>query len=112
MDELMQLQKMRLEILNDINDESKDDIFKMKLLDAKIIALNTLFPFHDTKVDIDENNVRLRDWQVRCAIELYNKIGNENVSSYSENGLSVTFLEGVISSSLLKELVPKVGVPS
>lgn len=112
MDELMQLQKMRLEILNDINDESKDDIFKMKLLDAKIIALNTLFPFHDTKVDIDENNVRLRDWQVRCAIELYNKIGNENISSYSENGLSVTFLEGVISSSLLKELVPKVGVPS
>lgn len=112
MDELMQLQKMRLEILNDINDESKDDIFKMKLFDAKIIALNTLFPFHDTKVDIDENNVRLRDWQVRCAIELYNKIGNENISSYSENGLSVTFLEGVISSSLLKELVPKVGVPN
>jgi len=112
MDELKQLQKMRLEILNDINDESKDDIFKMKLLDAKVIALNTLFPFHDTKVDIDENNVRLRDWQVRCAIELYNKIGNENISSYSENGLSVTFLEGVISSSLLKELVPKVGVPS
>jgi len=39
-------------------------------------------------------------------------LGFAEMSSYSENGLSVTFLEGVISSSLLKELVPKVGVPS
>ena len=35
-----------------------------------------------------------------------------NVQSYSENGLSVTYLTGLISSDLLRELMPpKAGIP-
>lgn len=107
-----QLNKMRLEILGDVANQSKDEEFKLKLDDAEIVALNTLYPYDLTKTTIDtENNKRLANWQTRCAIELYNKMENTNVQSYSENGLSVTYLTGLISSELLNELVPKAGIP-
>lgn len=107
-----QLKKMRLEILGDVANQSKDEEFKSKLDDAEIVALNTLYPYDLTKTTIDaENNKRLANWQTRCAIELYNKIDSTNVQSYSENGLSVTYLTGLISSELLNELVPKAGIP-
>jgi hypothetical protein len=112
MDQSEQLKKMRLEILGDAADKSKDDVFKLKLDDAEIVALNTLFPYDLSKDTIDtENNKRLANWQTRCAIELYNKMDSTNVQSYSENGLSVTYLTGLISSELLNELVPKAGIP-
>lgn len=107
-----QLKKMRLEILGDVANQSKDEEFKLKLDDAEIVALNTLYPYDLTKTTIDaKNNKRLANWQTRCAIELYNKMENTNVQSYSENGLSVTYLTGLISSELLNELVPKAGIP-
>ena len=107
MDQIEQLKKMRLEILGDVTNKSKDDIFKTKLDDAEIVALNTLFPYDLSKDTIDaENNKRLANWQTRCAIELYRKMGTTNVQSYSENGLSVTYLTGLISKELLNELTP------
>ena len=106
-----QLTKMRLEILGDATDESKDDLFIDKLNDAEVVALNTLYPFNNEEQSLDTKNKRLANWQARCAIELYKKMGTTNVASYSENGLSVTFLTGLISTELLNELVPKAGVP-
>ena len=108
-----QLMKMRLEILGDVANQSKDDVFKLKLDDAEIVALNALFPYDSTKTTINaEKNKRLANWQTRCAIELYNKMDSTNVQSYSENGLSVTYLTGLISSDLLRELMPpKAGIP-
>lgn len=108
-----QLMKMRLEILGDVANRSKDRIFMLKLDDAEIVALNTLYPYDLTKTTIDaENNKRLANWQTRCAIELYNKMDSTNVQSYSENGLSVTYLTSLISSDLLRELMPpKAGIP-
>ena len=107
-----QLMKMRLEILGDVANKSKDDVFKSKLDDAEIVALNTLYPYNMEKTTIDaENNKRLANWQTRCAKELYRKMGTTNVQSYSENGLSVTYLTGLISKELLNELAPpKAGV--
>lgn len=108
-----QLKKMRLEVLGDVADDTKDEVFKLKLDDAEIVALNTLYPYDLTKTTIDaKNNKRLANWQTRCAIELYNKMDSTNVQSYSENGLSVTYLTGLISSDLLRELFPpKAGIP-
>lgn len=105
-----QLKIMQLEILGNIFDNSKDDIFNVMLKNAEVVALNTLYPYN---LEIKElpNNFRLKNWQTRCAIELYRKIGTTNVQSYSENGLSVTFLTGLISTSLMNELIPKAGVP-
>ena len=105
-----QLVKMRIEILGAADDKTMDELFKQKLLDAKNIALYTLYPYDPTKEELP-NTWRMRFWQVRCAIELYKKKDSANVQSYSENGISVSYLSGLISKTLLDELVPKAGVP-
>ncbi len=105
-----QLKKMRLEILGDEVDESRDDVFKLKLDDAEIVALNTLYPYDLTKTTIDvKNNKRLANWQTRCAIELYKKMGTANVQSYSENGLSWTRDSAYITHELSSEIEPMAG---
>ena len=101
---------MRLEILNDSEDESKDDIFEIKLEDAKYEYLRLVYPFNP---EIEElPNDRARNWQTKCAIELYNGQGQENVISCSENGLSESYEKSGLSKDLLNELPPaKAGVP-
>lgn len=95
---------MRLEILNDSEDDSLDDIFKIKLEDAKYEYLRLVYPFNP---EIEElPNDRAKNWQTKCAIELYNGIGQENVKSYSENGLSESYEKAGISKDLLNELPP------
>lgn len=105
-----QLLKMRLEILGDVADTQKDNVFELKLADAEIVALNALYPYDKTIQELP-NEKRLKNWQVRCAIELYKKMGSTNVQSYSENGLSVSFMSGLISKELMGELTPYAGVP-
>ena len=106
-----QLNKMRLEILGDVADNSKDEVFQLKLDDAEIVALNTLYPYDLTKTEIDKTNKRLINWQTRCAIELYKAMERIGVQAYTENGLSVSFLTSLLSTNLINELVPKAGVP-
>ena len=109
MSEEEQLIKMRISILENSDDTSLDDVFHEKLDDAKSIALYTLFPF-DEEAELP-NTWRMGSWLARCAIELYNKKDSANVQSYSENGISVSYLSGLISKTLLHELIPKAGVP-
>ena len=45
LDEL-QIEEMRLELLGNINDSSQDDLFKLKLKQAKYIALETIYQFN------------------------------------------------------------------
>lgn len=104
-----QLMEMRLSILNDKSDTSLDDIFKLKLKDAKYIALETLYPFDK---NITELPFRIAEnWLVRCAIELYNNMGEEGITYYSENGLSYSKNTGLVSKELMEELLPKADVP-
>lgn len=104
-----QIKVMRLEILGDISDSSNDKVFAIMLDNAETVALNTLYPYND-KIQSLPVNRRLKNWQVRCAIELYNRLGTTNVQSYTENGLTVSFLSGLISNNLMRELIPKAGV--
>lgn len=108
MTEEKQLQKMRLEVLGDINNIDNDEVFKTKLEDAKWIALDTLYPFNK---EITELPLRYSNWQARCAIELYNLMGQEGYISYSENGLSYTKSSELVSRALMNELTPKADIP-
>ena len=101
---------MRIEILEDATNASKDDIFKIKLEDAKYEYLRLVYPFNP---EIEElPNDRAKNWQTKCAIELYNNIGNEGIISYSENGLSESYEKSGLSKDLLNELPPaRAGVP-
>lgn len=107
-----QLKKMRLEILGDVTNDTKDEVFKLKLDDAEIVALNTLYPYDFEQKELDKTNKRLSNWQTRCATELYNATSRMGMSSYSENGMSATFLSTLVSADLKNELrPPKAGVP-
>ena len=52
---------------------------------------------------------RARNWQTRCAIELYNLGGVSNLKSYSENGLSESYDKAGLSKDLLAALPPAHG---
>ena len=105
-----QLKKMRLKILGDVTQTNKDTEFKDKLDDAEVVALNALFP-SDLTIETLPDNKRIKNWQVRCAIELYKAEQRIGYQSYSENGLSVSFLTSLVSPDLMNELFPRVGVP-
>ena len=109
MSDAEKLIKMRISILGSSDNETQDDLFEVMLDNAKSIALYTLYPFHP-EAELPDT-WRMDMWLVRCAIELYNKKDSANVQSYSENGISVSYLSGLISKSLLDELIPKAGVP-
>lgn len=101
---------MRLEILRDITDFSKDDIFKSKLEDAKYEYLRLVYPY-DSEIN-ELPNDKARNWQTKCAIELYRLIGQEGLIQYSENGLTEIKAKSGLSKDLLNELPPpKAGVP-
>lgn len=106
------LERMRLEILGDKNDTSKDEIFTLRLEDAQEIYLTSVYPFNHSINEMPTE--RSQNWQVRCAIELYNLTndGLENAIQYSENGLSIMFSKAGLSRDLLSELPPpRAGVP-
>lgn len=102
---------MRLEILEDENNDSKDSVFDLRIDDSISIALNALYPY-DITIEELPSGIRMRNWISRCATELYNSPKFKGYQSYSENGLSVTFLSSLVSPSLMSELIPpKAGVP-
>lgn len=108
--EQQQLEKMRRKILGSSVDSSKDEDFKDCLESAKNRYLNLVYPFDREIVELPDD--RARNWQTACAIELYNLDGDENLTSYSENGLSESYGKAGLSEGLLSQLPPaKAGVP-
>ena len=105
-----QIEAMRLILLKDVDDDSQDELFEIYLKNALAVLLNTLFPY-DKEATISDDDFRLRNWQVRCAIELYGASDRSGIQSYSENGLSVSYFASLVSTSLLNELNPKAGCP-
>ena len=105
-----QLELLRLITLKDREDSSQDELLEAYLDCARAIQLNALFPYDD-KATVGEDNFRLRNWQVRCAKELYDSSDRSGIQSYSENGLNVSYYANIVSQSLMMELTPKAGCP-
>lgn len=109
MSEEEQLKKMRLEILGDSTSTTKDELFKLMLESAKFVALDTLYPYNQ---EMDALTTRQQHWQVDCAKELYKRLGTSGVQSYSEGGMNVSFLKGLLPDEIMNRLSPpKIGVP-
>lgn len=105
-------QRAMLKVLIGDNNLS-DDICDTYLSIALDIAKRNLFPYDLNYEDI-ELPERYDFWQVQCAKELYDKNGFEGVSSYSENGLSISYsanMIGSVSVGLMSQLLPKARVP-
>ena len=79
------------------------------LLDDSLnIGLSIKYPFDDDKNTLP---AKYNNWQIRCCLELYKLAGNENIKTYKENGLEWTTFRDGLSTSLIEEIVPSVGVP-
>ena len=80
------------------------------LLEAtKYVALSHIYPFEDFyEYELPKKYL---NWQIRACVELYNLGDKSTIINYSENGLSWSRLTDGLSSSLLGELMPKVGIP-
>lgn len=105
-----QLKLLRLLIFKDSSDSSQDELLTALLNNACAIQLNALFPYDDNAT-VNVSNYRLRNWQVRCAKELYESSDRSGIQSYSENGLNVSYFANIVSQSLMSELTPKAGCP-
>lgn len=98
---------MRYKILNDINDNSQDELFTILLDEAKNTYLSLVFPYHPEVVDLP--NSRAEAWCTKCAIELYHLGDKGNLISYSENGLTESYEKSGLSKDLLSQLPPSHG---
>lgn len=103
------LEEVRLEILGSKEDTSKDDILTLKLKQANTIGLRLAYPFLKGEELPSEMPTQYDDWLVMAAVELYRGIGDENIKSYAENGLSYTRGTAALLSDELSTLVIPLG---
>lgn len=108
----VEILKKRIPYNEDIHktQENYDSIIETLLEDSKNIGLSLRFPFKD--YSILDLPAKYNNWQIRCCLELYKLAGNENIKSYSENGLSWEMFRNGLSMDLRNEIISKVGVPN
>lgn len=112
MESATQLDLLKQRITYDENlfgDETTYEEYLNRLLeDSKFMALSLRFPYQDySNMELPK---KYYNWQLRSCVELKELIGSMNIRSYSENGLSWTRDTGNLSTSLVNEIEPLVGV--
>ena len=75
-------------------------------IEAALFVLSEL-----KKDDISNLMPKYKNWVYRAAIEFIERSGMSSVLAYSENNYTVSFDRTQLSSGLIRELTPKVGVP-
>ena len=86
----------------------KDDIISAYYLtSAKQAVLNKAFPFNP---DIEEVPAKYTQKTLEIAIYLYNKQGAEGETTHKENGIDRTYESAGVPASMLREIIPFVGV--
>ena len=84
-----------------------EKVLNRLLDDSKYVALSLRYPYQDySNIELPK---KYNNWQLRCAVEIYQSIGTEGIKSYSENGLNWTRDSGYISNELRGEIEPLVG---
>lgn len=100
--DISQLERLKRRV-----DENNNALLVELLESAKHIINQKRYPFSDYPGTLEE---RYKDLQIRIAVDLYNKLGAEGETAHSENGVSRSYGAENVSTDLLKEIVPKVGV--
>lgn len=99
------IEKMQLMI---DDNESNTGVLTTYLDIAKDIVKKRLYPYATEEIELSSKY----DYKVlEIACYLYNKRGAEGETSHSENGISRAYEDGYIPKSMLKDLIPFVGVP-
>ena len=91
---MTQLERLKIRITEDVNDNELEDILES----AKAVILSRRFPFGEHPTEIED---RYKDLQIRIAVEMFNKRGAEGETAHSENGVSRTYSSASVSESML-----------
>lgn len=96
----------KLTMLECMTGETDDDVLLTYLNLAKEIVVSKAYPFRD-KIEVP---AKYDGVHVEIAAYMINKRGAEGEISHSENGVSRTYEDGDIPPTLLRRIVPVVGV--
>lgn len=95
----------KLTMLERMTDETEQGVLSTYLLLAEQVVLSKAYPFDDIERPA-EMPVRYDGVQVEIAAYMLNKRGAEGETAHSENGVSRTYENGDIPSSLLRRITP------
>ena len=91
----------------DNDEEWSDDVLFSYLTIAGRKILNRAYPYDDTVTIVP---VRYENLQCEIANYLLNRRGSEGQTSHSENGVSRSYESADVPESMLREVLPRVGV--
>ena len=103
----------RLKIRLELNGNEQDALLKELLLSAALLWASLRYPTSKVPVDVTGDAIvpiLWSDWVLRCAMELYSKMGTEGQTGHNENGISRAYDSGTVSISLKQEVTPLVGI--
>lgn len=92
--------------LTDGDDSPDEAVLEDCIEEAKYIILNRRFPYGDIPDDVEP---RYKDLQFRIALAIYARMGAEDQTAHSENGISRTYGSALVSEDLLREITPYCG---
>lgn len=98
---------LMLEMLKAIVKEEDDIIAGYYLASAKQAVLNRAFPYNP---GVDEVPAKYEQKVIEIAVYLYNKAGAEGETAHNENGINRTYESAGIPASMLRDVIPFVGV--
>ena len=96
----------KLTMLKSMTEETDDDVLSTYLTLAKGVVLSRAYPY------TEEDTVPSKYDTVHVEIAAYmlNKRGAEGETAHSENGVSRSYEDGDIPPTLLRRILPMVGV--
>lgn len=97
----------KIAMLKQMTEETDDGILSTYMLLAKNVVLNKAFPFGKYPNEFPE---RYQTIQIEIAAYMLNKRGAEGEITHSENGVSRSYEDGDIPSSLLRRIIPNAEV--
>lgn len=100
----------KIVLVKAMTDETDDDVISAFLSMAADAICNYVDPFETT----DKNAVlsKYGSVQAKAAAYYMNKRGADGQTGHTENGISRSYESGDLPPSLLREITPKVGVPT
>lgn len=97
-----------LEKLKAMTGEQTEEVLSTYLDLAGNKILRKAYPYDDTQTTVPE---KYHYTQLEVAAYLLNKRGAEGETAHSENGISRSYEDGDVPSSLMREVVPCAALP-
>lgn len=101
------LETEKIEMVKSMTGETSDGVVSAYLKIAGNKICRKAYPFDPAVTEVPEQYSLL---QVEIAVYLLNKRGADGESAHSENGISRTYENGDVPTSMLRQIVPMCGV--